>query len=114
MGDPATFRGSALGGNHLTDHRRGIRHCITSFLRREHRAGPCPAAGIGPPLPFPGPDHRLALPALGTVWTPIGNPCPEATLAVATCPHPSPRVPHHGLTPARSAALIPSVGAPID
>src|SRR5947209_6499075 len=73
MGDPATFPwGPTLGGNHLTDHRRGIRHWITSFLRREDRASPCPAAGIGPPLPFPGPDHRH-MPALGSVWTPTGN-----------------------------------------
>src|SRR5437016_13978359 len=88
MGDPATFRGSALGGNHLTDHRRGIRHWITSFLRREDRAGPCPAAGIGPPLPFPGPRSPAVSPALGPVWSPIGMPCREATLAVGACPHP--------------------------
>ena len=28
------------------------------------------------------------LPALGPVWSPIGMPCREATLAVGACPHP--------------------------
>src|SRR5438876_7560286 len=37
--------------------------------------------------PFPGPDHQHPLPALGPVWTPIGKPCRDVTLAVCVCPH---------------------------
>src|SRR5437867_553798 len=119
MGDPATFRGSALGGNHLTDHRRGIRHWITSFLRREDRAGPCPAAGIGPPLPFPGPDHRQCC----RRWALCGarSGCHVAKLPSGSAPvhiravlEPRPRVPRGGLTSALPAVLIPPVAARIE
>ena len=51
--------GFALRGHHLTDHRRGIRHWITSFRAAGEPSGPeHPPPGGGRRLPSPDPDHR--------------------------------------------------------
>ena len=53
--------GFALRGHHLTDHRRGIRHWITSFRAAGEPSGPeHPPPGGGRRLPSPSPDHRHA------------------------------------------------------
>ena len=68
-------RGYALRGHHLTDHRRGIRHWITSFLSAREPGGPEPRrreADRRCRLPAPITDGPRS--ALGPVCAPIGNP----------------------------------------
>src|SRR6266852_1879104 len=56
--------GSALRGHHLTDHRRGIRHWITSFLPAGRPGGPEPRRREA--------DRRCRFPAPITGGPPAG------------------------------------------
>ena len=73
VGGPSDVEGVCLGGHHLTDHRRGIRHWITSF--RPAR----PPERAQAPLPIDGRRCRLSVPTTGlcrpeACETSIGSP----------------------------------------
>src|SRR5439155_16119141 len=68
-------RGFALRGHHLTDHRRAIRHWITSFLSAREPGGPEPRRReVDRRCRLPAPITDGPRSALGPVYAPIGNP----------------------------------------